>query len=72
MWQCRNTVGSFRCERKRCDGKKVLLNSGECKLLECPTGYEASEQGQCVGKSVNNFYLYGVIVPSDEKYFWRL
>jgi hypothetical protein len=55
MWQCRNTLGSFRCERKRCDGKKVMLNSGECKLLECPTGYEASQQGQCIGKSVNNF-----------------
>ncbi|XP_021928590.1 fibulin-1 isoform X3 [Zootermopsis nevadensis] len=47
-WQCRNTLGSFRCERKRCDGKKVLLNNGECKLLECPTGYEASQQGQCI------------------------
>ncbi|XP_069694529.1 fibrillin-2 isoform X2 [Periplaneta americana] len=48
MWQCRNTLGSFRCERKRCDGKQVLLSNGECKPLECPTGYEASQQGQCI------------------------
>jgi hypothetical protein len=65
MWQCRNTLGSFRCERKRCDGKKVLLNNGECKLLECPTGYEASQQGQCDGKPLNNMLLFAGIVSSD-------
>lgn len=68
-WQCRNTLGSFRCERKRCDGKKVLLNNGECKLLECPTGYEASQQGQCIGKSVDNLYLFGVTVENNEEVF---
>ncbi|PNF34447.1 Fibulin-1 [Cryptotermes secundus] len=47
-WQCRNTLGSFRCERKHCDDKKVLLSNGECKAVECPTGYEASQQGQCI------------------------
>jgi len=61
-WQCRNTLGSFRCERKRCDGKKVLLNSGECKSIECPTGYEPSQQGQCVGKPLNNMQLSAVII----------
>ncbi|PSN57306.1 Fibulin-1 [Blattella germanica] len=48
-WQCRNTLGSFRCERKRCEGKQILLITGECKPLDCPSGYEASRQGQCIG-----------------------
>ena len=53
-WQCRNTYGSFRCERKRCDGKQVLLNNGECKPLECPPGYDAAQHGQCIG----NYFIY--------------
>jgi fibulin 1/2 len=52
MWQCRNTLGSFRCERKHCENKEVLLSNGECKPVACPTGYEASQQGQCIGKPI--------------------
>jgi hypothetical protein len=71
-WQCRNTLGSFRCERKHCEGKTVLLSNGECKPLECPTGYEASQQGQCIGKPINNLYLFWVIIWSGETDVWHI
>ena len=51
MWQCRNTYGSFRCVRKRCDGKEVLVN-GECKPMECPVGYDSPQHGQCNGNCI--------------------
>lgn len=69
-WQCRNKLGSFRCERKRCDGNKVLLSNGECKSIECPPGYEPSPQGQCVGKPLNNMQLFAVAGGGGWIYLW--
>ncbi|XP_063219441.1 fibulin-1-like [Bacillus rossius redtenbacheri] len=45
---CRNTLGSFRCERKRCSSKQILLPSGECKKIDCPPGYISGLYGKCV------------------------
>ncbi|CAH0746876.1 unnamed protein product [Bemisia tabaci] len=45
-WQCRNTHGSFRCEKRRCTSDK---NSSNCtkSTFECPTGYEVNQSGKC-------------------------
>ncbi|XP_049844466.1 fibrillin-2-like isoform X2 [Schistocerca gregaria] len=48
MWQCRNTLGSFRCEKKRCGDKEILLKTGECRSVVCNPGYEIGPQGRCV------------------------
>ncbi|KAK6634325.1 hypothetical protein RUM43_011725 [Polyplax serrata] len=41
---CRNTLGSFRCERKRC-----LPGDTTCDPeKQCPTGYVQGESGNCV------------------------
>ncbi|XP_046985790.1 fibulin-1-like isoform X5 [Schistocerca americana] len=48
MWQCRNTLGSFRCEKKRCGDKEILLKTGECRSVVCNPGYEIGSQGRCV------------------------
>ncbi|EEB18651.1 conserved hypothetical protein [Pediculus humanus corporis] len=41
---CRNTLGSFRCEKKRC-----LPGDSTCDPeKQCPTGYVQGESGNCV------------------------
>nr|CAD7200294.1 unnamed protein product [Timema douglasi] len=55
IWVCRNTPGSFRCERKLCGPKQTLLPSGDCKNAECSVGFESNEQGQC--KDINECQL---------------
>nr|CAD7265358.1 unnamed protein product [Timema shepardi] len=55
IWVCRNTPGSFRCERKLCGPKQTLLPSGDCKNAECSVGFEPNEQGQC--KDINECQL---------------
>ncbi|XP_059468344.1 fibrillin-1-like [Neocloeon triangulifer] len=47
-YQCRNTVGSFRCVPKICEGKKILSASGQCVDQACPSGFEPSLLGKCV------------------------
>lgn len=59
-WVCRNTLGSFRCEKKRCTGLncKVLQSSSNntIKLIKdnqstvkCLRGYEVDNNNKCTG-----------------------
>ncbi|KAE8752650.1 hypothetical protein FOCC_FOCC000772 [Frankliniella occidentalis] len=48
-WVCRNTQGSFRCERKQCEPDYQLLPSGECVRIDCDPGYApAANTSKCV------------------------
>lgn len=47
QWQCRNTEGSYRCERKRCESGQVLNENGECLNIECAPGFEPDPRGRC-------------------------
>lgn len=55
-WQCRNTLGSFRCER---DSKTESNCGGNClpatiptrqSKSECPRGFYAGTKGRCIGR----------------------
>ena len=45
---CRNTQGSFRCEKKRCNLGEVIDEEGYCVKLECGTGFKPSQSGVCI------------------------
>ena len=46
---CRNTQGSFRCDRRKCaKGEALNENSGMCQPVICQSGYEAGPSGQCI------------------------
>ena len=47
-YACRNTQGSFRCEKKRCSTGQVLDDNGQCKDVQCQPGYELDDSGNCV------------------------
>ncbi|XP_046406118.1 fibulin-1-like isoform X2 [Ischnura elegans] len=47
LYECRNTLGSFRCDRKKCGPNMILSNSGQCINVQCPKGYQAASDGQC-------------------------
>ena len=55
LYQCRNTEGSFRCERKRCndrtDGLTLLdEETGRCvQPPQCAAGFEPAPRGRCNG-----------------------
>ncbi len=45
---CRNTRGSFRCDRRQCSKGEVLNEqTGHCQPVICQAGYEANEDGIC-------------------------
>lgn len=67
-WICRNTLGSFRCEKKRCTGLncKVLQSSinSTMKLIQdnqstvkCPRGYEVDNNNKCTGIILVIYYF---------------
>ncbi|XP_065572222.1 fibrillin-1-like isoform X4 [Artemia franciscana] len=49
-WVCRNTVGSFRCEKKRCPSGQRLARDGTCitPAEKCTTGYKIGPNWKCV------------------------
>ncbi|CAL8134912.1 unnamed protein product [Orchesella dallaii] len=48
-WQCKNTLGSFRCERviRQCPTGLSLAPNGECRST-CPSGFQFNSRGECV------------------------
>ena len=46
---CRNTQGSFRCDRKKCNrGEQLNEETGHCQPIICQAGFQAGPRGQCV------------------------
>ena len=58
LFQCRNTEGSYRCERKRCEPGLKLDDKGECVGIRCSPGYEAGFRGKCYGIRISYFNTY--------------
>ncbi len=46
-WECRNTLGSFRCEKKECQNP---LTCSQTTYPDCPKGFHLNKSGACVGK----------------------
>lgn len=52
-WVCRNTIGSFRCEKKRCTGPNCK-SQGDSKNVNqnaviCPRGFKTDKNNKCIG-----------------------
>ncbi|CAG7729741.1 unnamed protein product [Allacma fusca] len=48
-WTCKNTLGSFRCERasRQCPSGLALAPNGECRPA-CTSGYHFNQRGDCL------------------------
>jgi fibulin 1/2 len=47
-YDCRNTQGSFRCDRRECDLGEVLNEAnGHCEAVVCQSGFVPGPQGDC-------------------------
>jgi len=57
-WKCRNTLGSFRCEKvlRTCPSGLKMAPNRECRP-PCLTGFEFSSRGECIGKYFMNLLL---------------
>lgn len=61
-WVCKNTVGSFRCERKRCTGPNCKIQGGSRNTnvnqttVKCLRGYEMNNKNKCIGNT-NSMYF---------------
>lgn len=66
-WVCRNTQGSFRCEKKRCTGQNCRVQSGNTNYnnnnnntyvnqvaVKCLRGFKTDKNNKCIG----NFFIY--------------
>ncbi|RWS22154.1 fibrillin-1-like protein, partial [Leptotrombidium deliense] len=79
--KCKNTPGSFQCERHKCDLGFKLNDAGECTLSECKEGYifspvwnECKDINECLTdahkcsfKCVNTLGSYNCVCKEGEK-----
>lgn len=64
-WVCRNTLGSFRCEKKRCTGPSCKVQGSATggmhnalpTAVKCLRGYETDKNNKCVGNAIGNVYI---------------
>lgn len=72
-WICRNTLGSFRCDKKRCTGPNCRVlqggfnntNQSNRSSVKCLRGYETDQNNKCTGNYCTFFkyifYLFLVV-----------
>jgi hypothetical protein len=64
-WICRNTLGSFRCDKKRCVGPNCRVLQGSYNNTnqinrnssKCLRGYEMDKNNKCTGNYFD-YYLF--------------
>lgn len=64
-WVCRNTLGSFRCEKKRCTGPNCRVQGSATgsvhnalpNAVKCLRGYETDKYNKCVGNTFDNVHI---------------
>lgn len=69
-WICRNTLGSFRCDKKRCTGPNCRVHQGgfnntnqsNQSTVKCLRGYETNQNNKCIGIIIVIIIIYYLII----------